>query len=112
MYWDTLNKDLLISVKLLKMKCSWDNNPKQLASSTEQWFENNKINLFSDPDNPLTWTWLKMCVHVLQLSNLNKLKIGHGEWWEIIEEWCSKLIVYFRKQMDAIIVNKDYSKKY
>ena len=84
-YIDILDKNLFQSVHNLRMGRRFTfqqaNNPKHTAKITEEWFQNNSVNvvecLSQSPDlNPIEHLWrnLKMAVHQRPPPNLTELR--------------------------------------
>lgn len=124
MYCDILGKNLLPSVRELKMKCGWvfqhDNDPKHTARKTKEWLHKKHIKVLEWPSqspdlNPIEnlWRELKLRVAKRQPSNITALeKICAEEWAKIPTEVCVDLVKNYRNCLTAVIANQGYITKY
>lgn len=124
MYCDILGKNLLPSVRALKMGRGWvfqhDNDPKHTARKTKEWLRKKHIKVLEWPSqspdlNPIEnlWRELKLCVAQRQPRNLTDLeKICMEEWAKIPPAVCANLVKNYRNRLTSVIVNKGFCTKY
>ncbi len=97
-----------------------DNDPKYTAKATQEWLEDNSVNVLEWPSqspdlNPVEHLWrdLKMAVHRKSPSNLTELeRICKEEWQKIPQSRCAKLVASYLKRLEAVIAAKGTSTKY
>ncbi len=124
MYCDILGKNLLPSVRALKMGRGWvfqhDNDPKHTARKTKEWLRKKHIKVLEWPSqspdlNPIEnlWRELKLRVAQRQPRNLTDLeKICMEEWAKIPPAVCANLVKNYRNRLTSVIVNKGFCTKY
>jgi transposase len=123
-YREILERQLLPSVRSLKLKRGWtfqqDNDPKHTANETKKWFGKKRISVLEWPSqspdlNPIEnlWRELKLKIQSRDPKNITELKkICMQEWNKIASESCKRLIVNYSKRLAAVITNKGYATKY
>ena len=123
-YREILEDNLLPSARSLKLKRGWtfqkDNDPKDTANETKEWFRNKRINVLQWPSqssdmNPIEnlWRELKLNVQKRHPKNIAELRvICMEEWNKIPIESFKRLVVIYKKHLDAIIANNDHASKY
>ncbi|KAL0149447.1 hypothetical protein M9458_055235 [Cirrhinus mrigala] len=125
MYCDILGKNLLPSVRALKMGHGWvfqhDNDPKHTArKGVKEWLRKKHIKVLEQssqsPDlNPIEnlWRELKLRVAQRQPRNLTDLeKICVEEWAKIPPAVCANLVKNYRNHLTSVIVNKGFCTKH
>ncbi|KAG2466986.1 TCB1 transposase, partial [Polypterus senegalus] len=124
MYRDILDENLLHSALDLRLG-RWfifqqDNDPKHTAKKSNEWFQDNSVNVLvwpiQSPDlNPIEHLWrdLKMAVHRCFPSNLMELeRCCKEEWAKLAKDRCVNLVASYSKRLEAVIAAKGASTKY
>ncbi|KAG1931840.1 hypothetical protein F2P79_021457 [Pimephales promelas] len=123
MYREIVSKNLLPSVRSLKMKHGWifqhDNDPKHTTRVTKEWLRKKHFKVLEWPSqspdlNPIenVWTELKVRVSQSQPRNITALEeICMEEWAKIPATVCANLVKTYRKRLTSVIANKGYVTK-
>ncbi|KAG2455346.1 TCB1 transposase, partial [Polypterus senegalus] len=118
MYRDILDENLLQSTLDLRLGRRFifqqGNNPKHTAKISEEWLQDNSMNVLEWPSqrpglNPIEHLWrdLKMAVHRRFPSNLIELeRCCKEEWVKLAKDRCAKLVASYSKRLEAIIAAK------
>ncbi len=122
--WGQVSRDLLPSVRALKMGHGWvfqhDNDPKHTARATKEWLRKKHFKVLEWPSqspdlNPIENLWRELKLHVAQRQpqNLKDLeKTCMEEWAKIPAAVCANLVKNYRKRLASVIVNKGFCTKY
>ena len=123
-YIQILDENLKESAEKLQLGPNWkyqqDNDPKHTAKLVKKWFKDNDVNVLEWPSqspdlNPIENLWrdLKVRVMARNPTNLTQLEAyAKGEWANIPQETCRKLVDTYRNRLEAVINNKGYSIDY
>uniref|UniRef100_A0A8C4RFJ6 Transposase n=1 Tax=Erpetoichthys calabaricus TaxID=27687 RepID=A0A8C4RFJ6_ERPCA len=124
MYRDILDENLLQSTLDLRLGQQFifqqDNDPKHTAKISEEWLQDNSVNVLEWPSqspdlNPIEHLWrdLKMAVHRRFPSNLTELeRCCKEEWAKLAKDRCAKLVASYSKRLETVIAAKGASTKY
>ncbi len=120
MYCEILARNLIPSVRALKMGRGWvfqrDNDPKHTTRATKEWLRKKHFKVqewpSQSPDlNPIEnlWRELKLCVAQRQPQNLKDLeKTCMEEWAKIPAAICANLVKNYRKRLTSVIVKQRF----
>lgn len=126
MYREILGKNLLPSVRALKMKCCWifqhDNDPKHTTWPTKEWLRKKHFKVLEwprcEPWNAFRtqsnrWENLWRELKVRQPQNITALEqICMEEWAKIPATMCANLAKTYRKHLTSVIANQGYITKH